>query len=73
MTEMQKWKFRQHWDKWNIAYIFLGAMFVFVGLIGLEAKGIIQYRTEKYFLTFLVKTFIIYNNEINGKIKQILE
>ena len=41
MTEMQKWKFRQHWDKWNIAYIFLGAMFVFVGLRGLEAKGII--------------------------------
>ena len=73
MTEMQKWRFRKHWNKRNLAYVTVAFLVLSMVLIRLEAEGIIQYRTEKYFLTFLVKTFIIYTNEINGKIKSILE
>ena len=41
MTEMQKWKFRQHWDKWNIAYVTVAFLVLSMVLIGLEAEGII--------------------------------
>ena len=41
MTEMQKWKFRQHWEKWNVAYVTVGFLVLSIVLIGLEAEGII--------------------------------
>jgi|TARA_R100000742_G_C4268398_1_gene86763 hypothetical protein len=41
MTEMQKWRFRKHWDKWNVVYIMIATLVFFVGAIGLEAVGII--------------------------------
>lgn len=69
MTEMQKWRFKNHWYKWSVAYVTTGFLVFSVLMIALEHRGIIQYSSEKYFLTFLVKTFIIYTNEINGKIK----
>ena len=41
MTEMQKWKFRQHWKKWNVAYVTVAFLVLSMVLIGLEAEGII--------------------------------
>ena len=41
MTEMQKWKFRQHWNKWNVAYVTVAFLVLSMVLIGLEAEGII--------------------------------
>ena len=41
MTEMQKWRFRQHWNKWNVAYITVAFLVLSMVLIGLEAEGII--------------------------------
>tara|TARA_B100001029_G_C14948459_1_gene387337 strand:+ start:203 stop:328 length:126 start_codon:yes stop_codon:yes gene_type:complete len=41
MTEMQKWRFRQHWNKWNVAYVTVFFLASVVVVIGLEAKGII--------------------------------
>ncbi len=41
MTEVQKWKCRQHWEKWNVAYVTVGFLVLSIVLIGLEAEGII--------------------------------
>ena len=41
MTEMQKWRVRQHWNKWNVAYVTVFFLASVVVVIGLEAKGII--------------------------------
>ena len=41
MTEMQKWKCKKHWEKWDIAYVTVFFLASAIVMIGLEAKGII--------------------------------
>ena len=41
MTEMQKWRFRKHCEKWNVAYLTVGFLVFSVLVIALEHKGII--------------------------------
>jgi|8_EtaG_2_1085327.scaffolds.fasta_scaffold22504_4 hypothetical protein len=41
MTEMQKWRLKEHWNKWNVVYVMVGTLVFFIGAIGLEARGII--------------------------------
>ena len=41
MTEVQKWKCRQHWEKWNVAYVTVAFLVFSILMIGLEARGII--------------------------------
>jgi len=41
MTEMQKWRFKNHWYKWSVAYVTAGFLVFSILMIALEHRGII--------------------------------